>query len=451
MKKILFVGMAVAILVGCSDTDDLLTNIPLEEETTSVAELCSNVPIRFADADVSEVMDGSITRGTTGETITLPNLGLFCLAKRPINDGIAGGLNPTWSGLSKNSDLNLLSIWKKNVAVSLRCQTGINKSKVLWDAPNNAMSEEYFPYYPDKDWFAYGFVLYHPRTENIDYTYSTIKAYIRLDGTKRVFYSMAKEPKTVIGDDTDKLGFSKSYYDAISGHDPGVEELIYPYFTFEALTSAVRFNVKSKEEPNTKLHVEKIEFDDFPCIMQLGIADLRRYKTTKVAFDMKSSISKKPFILNQHDFDSLALNRFPDMAEMTTPWGHYELKEEDGTSISGKQNVDGSYKYTLTTSDMLVGGTIYIPPVYKTHSRANLKVYVTIADEAGNKYRNSSPIEVNAPSANGADGWERGKSYTIPLYLNNPAEVANNAALAEWEAADPIEVNATLTNWVQQP
>jgi hypothetical protein len=93
-----------------------------------------------------------------------------------------------------------------------------------------------------------------------------------------------------------------------------------------------------------------------------------------------------------------------------------------------------------------VGGSLYIPPVYSGHSKEELKIYITVADDAGNKYKCQSPVKVKTKT-----GWKKAASYDIPIWLDNPAEVAKDASLAEWVAAEPIEVNATLTNWVQQP
>ncbi len=435
MKKIFLVGVAVATLVGCSSNDDLQTIIPPVEETVTTEQLCSKIPFNFGGTDFEPAAGEGTTRGTTTVKYdTIQNLGLFCLAKRPINDGITQGMKPSWSGKS-SAWINQLSIWKKNVSVSLRHRQGDSGSKVIWDS---TMNGDYFPYYPDKDWFAYGFVLYYPRTENILYTQTTVRAYIKLDGTKRVSYSMAKAPKTVIGNYIDTLGFSKSYYEAIDP-DPGMEEWIYPFFNFQALTSGIRFSFYSKELPNTNFHIDKVEFDGFPCIMSLDLATMLRY-ADKTGYDMKSSIRSNPFILNDSIFNSLDLSQFP---EMTSAFGYYELHEDDGSSISGKLNADGSYKYTLNTDTITVGGTIYIPPVYRTHTRANPKVYITIADDAGNKYKCQSPVVLNAPKK----GWKKGTVYTYKLWLNNPSEVAKDASLADWSVEETYDVDATGTTW----
>lgn len=437
MKKILLVGVALVTLAGCSDQDNLQANIPLEEETIAADLLCSNVPIRFANVEADDFVKDGITRGIAGETINYPGLGLFCLGKRPINDGITEGKKPSWSGKS-SALINTYSLWRNNIPISLRYYVSKKQSKVLWDTDMYGANA---PYYPDKDYFAYGFVLYYPRTENIVQTQTSITAYIKLDGSQRVFYSMAKQPKVVLNNDIDKLGFSKSYYKAIDP-EPGVEELIYPYFTFQQLTSGIKFALYSKEEPNTKLHVEKIEFDNFPCIMKLGLATLQRY-ADKTPYDMKSSIAKNPFILNDSIYEANNLSQFPDMPSWL---GHFELYEENGEPIAGQKNPDGSYKYTLTKDTLPIGGTIYIPPVYAGHTKANPKVHITIADEAGNKYKTSTAITLNAP----IHGWQRGCSYTYKLYLNNPAEVVTNAEVANWTVTF-FDVNATTTKWVEEP
>lgn len=446
MKKILFVGMmAVAALMGCSETDGLQAESPFEEEIDLFdeeeipeEELYSNVPFNFSVAG-----ETAITRGMT--TTGFNNVGLFCLAKRPINDGITELRKPSWSGKAK-AVINQHSIWKKNIPVSVQYTTG-NSIKMVWDNP---MNKDYYPYYPNKDWFAYGFVAYHPRTENLVYTQTSITAYIKLDGRDKVLYSMAKAPKMDLSEDyLNQLSFSKSFYEELNPDgssefpEPGTEEYIYPYFHFDVLTSTLNFYFYSKGEPVNNLHIEKVEFDDFPCIMYLGLAKMLRY-ADKTAYDMKSSIAAKPFVLNDDKFEANNLSQFEELAG--GPFGHYELYEDNGDAISGQRNADGSYKYTLTTERKKVGGSIYIPPVYSGHSREALKIYITVADDAGNTYKSQSPVVVKTKS-----GWKQATSYDIPIWLNNPSQVAKDASLAEWVAADPIEVNATNTTWEELP
>ncbi len=442
MKKILFVGLvSVAALVGCNQADDLQVNNPLEEEMIPEEELYSDVPFNLSRVDFdSDTLDSSLTRSYIDtETFRgFDNVGLFCLAKRPINDGITELKNPSWSGKS-SAAINQHSVWKKNVPVSVKyaSATGVN---IIWDTP---MNPDYFPYYPAKDWFAYGFVAYHPRTENIVYTQTSVTAYIKLDGREKVLYSMAKDPKTKLKTESlNKLSFSKSFYNELdpSVFEPnsGAADFIYPYFHFETLTSTLNIFMWSKEEPQRNFHVEKVEFDNFPCIMYLGLARLLRL-ADKTAYDMKSAIVKNPFIKNDSVFDARNLSQFSDL----TSWlGHFELYDSNGESISGQKNADGSYKYAITATKQKFG-TIYIPPVYAGHTKANIRIFITIADDAGNKYKNVNPVVINAPTG----GWTKGKSYDIPIWLNNPSEVAKDASLADWKVETTYDVDATGTNW----
>ena len=240
MKKLLLVGfVSVAALTGCYNTDDLQVDNPLEEEMIHEEELYSTVPFNLSAANViGDSENKDITRSyiSNEEGRGYDNVGLFCLAKRPIKDGITEGRKPSWSGKA-SALINQYSVWKKNIPVSVRysSQSGI---KMIWDNP---MNSDYFPYYPAKEWFAYGFVAYHPRTENIVYTQTSITAYIKLDGRDKVLYSMVKTPKAVIKTESvNELGFSKSYYEELDP-EPGAEEFIYPYFSFETLTSTLNF------------------------------------------------------------------------------------------------------------------------------------------------------------------------------------------------------------------
>jgi hypothetical protein len=441
MKKLLLLGvMSVAIMTGCGDTDDMQVISPREGEILSEKELCSDVPFRFV-ADSIEIQtdfDG-VTRGSN-EGKLMDNFGLFCLAKQPIKDGVTGKKSPSWSGKA-SAEINKHSVWKKNIPISVRYSTD-NRINIIYDNPINP---DTLPYYPEKEWFSYGFVAYHPRTENIVYTQATITAYIKLDGREKVMYSMAKEPKDLFTDDeVNKWAFSKPYFEYLGeGPQSGAEEFVYPYFSFQTLTSTLNFYFFSKDEPVSNLHIDKVEFDDFPCIMMLGLATMLR-DANKIAYDMKSSIATSPFIKNDNIFSEKGLDQFP---ELTSAFGHYELYEENGESISGQKNADGSYKYTLTTEKRKMGGSIYIPPVYAAHSRSTLKIFLTLADDYGNKYKCQSPVEVPAP----ANGWGRNTQYNIKIMLNNPSEVAKDASLAEWKLGDPIVIDATSKSWTSLP
>ena len=446
-KRIMMWYVAVAGLAACMNSDDLQNSyVAGDEQYVITSDMISDVPIRFAPVNKNELLVeeesdvSSTTRGSASTSeVVMDNLGVFCLAKY----ALAGSAynTPSWS-FAKNNEYYNNCIWNNNVRAKVSSLTLKGKTSLILTCEDQD-SLHLKSYYPSNNWFAYGFVAYHPRTENIVYGYSLIKGYIKLDGKDKVIYSMAKGPKATFDDDNlNRLAFSKSYYENLPS-ELGLDEYVYPYFSFETLTSTLYFYIKSKNIPCNNLHVDKVEFDDFPCIMVLGLANLLRY-SDKVSYDMKSTIARKPFVLNKEQFEELELSQFP---ELTSPFGHFELYEPDGSSISGKKNADGSYKYTVTTEKIKVGGGLYIPPVYKDHSRASMKVYVTLADDYGNKYKCVDPVEVNVP----AGGWEKNKYYDINLTLNNPAQAAKDATLAEWEAADPIEVNATLTNWVQQP
>lgn len=444
-KRIMMWCVAIACLVACTDSDDLQNNIVAgEEQYVITSDMLSDVPIKFAPINRHDIMVeeesevSSLTRGTTSNVV-MDNLGVFCLAKYALEGSEYP--TPSWS-MAKNNAYYTNCVWNNNVRANISSTTQGGRTSLVLTCENQD-SLHHIGYYPSNNWFAYGFVAYHPRTENIVYGYSLIKGYIKIDGKDKVLYSMAKKPKAAFDDENlNRSAFSKYYYENVDA-ELGLEEYIYPYFDFETLTSTLYFYISSKSVPCTNLHVEKIEFDDFPCIMVLGLANLLRY-ADKVSYDMKSTIAKKPFVLNKEQFDELELSQFP---ELTSPFGHFELYDTDGTSISGKKNADGSYKYTVSTERMKVGGGLYIPPVYKDHSRASMKVYVTLADDYGNKYKSVNPVAVNIPEK----GWEKNKYYEIGLSLTNPAEAAKDASLAEWVAADPIEIDATNTTWEELP
>lgn len=433
-KSLLLLAIVLAILTGCANSEDVLENTFLGEEVLTDEQLQSTVPIRFAPVSITATVEEMPLTRTSASGNTITGLGMFCLGKRPINDGITDGRSPSWSGKSKNQYVNTLGVWKNNEPVSL-VVGGDNKGDIVWGDPTIGAS--YMPNYPNKDWFAYGFVAYYPRTENLVYTQTSITAYIKLDGSKPVFYAMAKEPLAGLDDDTKNLSFSKSYYEALDA-ESGTEKFINPYFEFEYLTTALNFVFYSKGEPVNNLHIDKVEFDKFPCIMMLGLAKMLRY-ANKTAYDMKSFIASNPFVWSDSVYQARELSQFEDFADGYE--GHYELYEENGESISGRTNSDGSYKYTISTEKKKVGGAIYIPP-----TKRELKLFITVADDNGNKYKCENPVLVSTKS-----GWKKGTSYDIPIWLNNPSEVARDASLAQWEPGEPIVVNATNTTWEELP
>lgn len=442
MKKAFIFSLAMVLsMVACTDADNLQTE---QEATVHGAVAISDVPIRYAPVFIRDVLvepdETSQTRGSIDvSNFSIDNVGIFCLAKATLP---GNSMLPSWSGLSKNETLKQLSVWQNNAKATFTGRDGkvadITLNTDEGDVSNalGSSSTRVVPaFYPENEWYSYGFVAYHPRTSYIQYTYSTITAYIVLDGRDNVFYSIAAEPRVSAGADFDALAFSGMYYRKIAAEEPDEGISIYPYFAVEHLTSQLNFQFQLNEKPDFNVHVEKVEFDNFPCIMQLGLAK-------RVNGKMLSNISKNPFVRNDSIY-RIALKLpelFPSISE---PFGHFELYEKDGTSISGLKNSDGNYKYNLSTEMMRVGDCIYIPPVYKSHTRSTIKLYVTVADDAGNKYKNTAPVELTAPS----NGWEKGKQYTYTLQLNPPVLSGNNVQITDWTMDETIDINAESKGW----
>ncbi len=446
---------AAACLTACNSNDLPLAAESFAEDSASFVPQESNVPIRFAPVSVQNVTEdynqAGIARRSPGTgSYSWDRLGIFCLAKYSI-EGLTAVHNPTWSGIARKADLNKYSIWKKNELGSLQFDDNTNKGKIVWGSDY----KDEFNFYPANDWFAYGFVAYYPHTENIVYTQGTITALIKVDGDDDVCYAMAAAPKTPTPPTNDtysaiyRKGFSRSYYNAISGHDSGVDEWIYPRFEFTRMMARLVFYIHMKEEPKYNLHVEKVEMEDFPCIMKVGLA-------SKTSGNMKLNLDSSPKKWFMRNYDDLNAQKVKMMAcykmdslqieenfpELSSPFGHFELREENGESISNQKNEDGTYKYALSTAWITIGGGIIIPPVYEGHSRSSLKIYVTLADDNGNTYRNRSAIVVPPPTG----GYKTGESYPVPIALSNPIPAPSDGEITDWEVESARNIT-TNSEW----
>lgn len=446
---------AAACLTACNSNDLLLDAESFNEDNASIVPCVSNVPIRFAPVDLQDVTGKSIqaaaSRRSNGTgSYSSDSVGIFCLAKYSI-EGLTEIHTPTWSGIAKKPvGINEYSIWIKNELASLQYKDNSDAGKLVWDKDY----KDETGFYPNNDWFAYGFVAYYPHTQNIVYTKGTVTALVKVDGDDDVCYAMAKKPKTVTGDSQlDRSGFSRSYYAGLS-HDSGVDEWIYPRFEFTRMMSKLVFTIRMKEEPKYNLHVEKIELENFPCIMKVGLA-------SRTSGDMKLNIDsnpKKRFIRNKADLDEQkekmracykmdSLQIEENFPELKSPLGHFELREENGEPISNQRNDDGSYKYNLSTQRIEIGGGMLIPPVYTDHSKSTLQVYVTLADDAGNTYRNRKSISVPPPQG----GYVAGYAYPVPLALTCPIPSPSDGEITDWEVEELGSINETLTQWERLP
>ena len=444
-----------AWLAGCTSGDDLPTvaGVDVDGEEDFVPEV-STVPIRFAPVDLMNVVGGisqsdSTTRGTDSQSdFSQDSVGIFCLAKYS-NEGLTETHRPSWSGISKKD--GGYSVWVKNALASIVTSPRPGQGNITWEA--NYKDE--FNFYPNNDWFAYGFFAYYPYTKNIVYTQSTITTLIRIDGDDDVCYAMAASPKTPSSPVVDsyaaiyRKAFSRAYYEAISEHDPGVDEWIYPHFQFNRIVSRVKFYFRIKENLGFNLHVDRVEVADFPCLMKMMV--------TRTSGDIKFTEYKNPYVYSMDDLggyykkisdvtplDSAQVpEEYPELKSIV---GNYLLKETNGASISGQKNADGSYKYNLTIDKQQVGGYIMIPPVTDGHpTLSKMRLYVTLCDDAGNKYCNKSPLVIPPP----VGGYLKGKTHAHTIALANLVPIGSNSEIGEWKA--DVEIlepkNTTNIDW----
>ena len=448
--KSIFLLFAAACLTACNSNDLPLAAESFAEDSASYEPRVSNVPIRFAPVDILDVTGKSIqaaaSRRSPGTgSYSSDSVGIFCLAKYSI-EGLTSVHTPTWSGVAKKpKDINKYSIWIKNELASLQYKDDSDAGQLVWD---KSMKDE-TGFYPDNDWFAYGFVAYYPYTQNIVYRKSTVTALIKVDGDDDVCYAMAKSPKTVTGDSQlDRSGFSRSYYAGLN-HDQGVDEWIYPRFEFNRMMAKLVFTIRMKEEPKYNLHVERIEVEEFPCIMKIGLAsrgsgdmklNLGSNQDKWYIRNNEDMVIQKDYMMDCYKMDSIQIEEnFPELRSVL---GHYELREENGEPISNQKNDDGSYKYNLTTERKEIGGGMLIPPV---HQRIHnyLQVYVTLADDQGNRYRNRNYISVTFPQG----GYDAGYAYPVPIALKCPVPSPSDGEITDWEVEDYGSVIVSNSAW----
>ena len=436
-KKITICMLAAITLAACTNGDELKDGLLTDELEVTDEQLASDVPIAFAPVKIADMqweatVETEPTRGGSinHEDFTMDSLGVFCLAKSEL-PGAQVAL--TWS--SSYSRI----IWAFNEMAEVK-GAGVNQGTVVWS------EERPIHFYPSNSFYTYCFVAYHPWMKYaVVEKGNNLKAYIKVDGNDDVIHSLALEAETKFSDDdVNSLAFSKQYYDAIVSQGLPWDGTL-PKFQFQHLMSRLDFSFRFDENdlPTKKLHVEKVEFNDFPCLLNLPLASFN-----KDAVLVSTSISPTSIIYVQNNTDSqlgkLVINnqKLKDIdPNFASAFGHFELREKGETPISGIQ--EGSeYKYNLTSEFKKVGDCILIPPVKNTHSKRNIGLYVTLADDSGHKYKNSTPIKLTCPTTGW--GWAMGTSYDVRIILSNPLTHKVNSAPARRSASSTDSDGVTL-------
>lgn len=422
MKKISVIfGMAILFLYACSSGDDLLTSLPVEEEPDfTVEDVTSDVPIVFGG-----ISDGraraEITRGSIDfSSFNMNDVGLFCLSTHKL-PGATESL--TWTDNPQTVDVKKTSLngWLFNAPATI-CEAAGNTGNLIIDnsVPNH--------YYPNKNWYAYDFAAYHPRTEHIVRTYDRVTAYVTVDGNDDVMYATAGDPPS----GADDKAYSYKYYKDLNSIT--MENL--PHLSFTRLSSRLNFKfyfvdnaVEMANAEGRHFRVDSVTFDDFPCIFKFDVAKRENDK-------LVVSIPERPFVLNDDDRPVKAKEGggteplFPDLG---SAFGHFWLREKNDESIRDQKDSNGRYKYQLDNATaqnpLEVGDCIFIPPVHN-HSRTTINLYVYLKDQDNNSYCNVNPILV-APPTNA--GWEINTEYTVEVQLKNPVLMYSRGSLdADW-------------------
>jgi hypothetical protein len=409
--------LAIVGLTACSGNDDV-QNDSLEAGKLARELVASDVPITFAPVELADVQWGAEPMGETrggsvnGDDFTMDSLGIFCLAKKKLADG---PVNPLWDGLTSKF-YKPYHLYADNVMASV-IGTEEGKGIIQWD------KEFKMHYYPANAWYTYGFVAYHPWTDCIVRAKKLITAYFKVDGNDDLIYAICPGPERTFGDDAvDTLGFSKQYYDAI--RTQGLDwEGTYPKLQFQRLMSRLDFYFKLDYTPTKNLHIDKVEFNNFRCIMAVPLASLDN--TNGV---MSNTIPSEPYVLNQSKLKTIKVNgdtiwkTYPEMASYT---GRFELREKGETPISGIK-AGSDYRYNLSSDPIKVGDCILIPPVLKKWSNSSISLYVTLCDDDDKKFRNKTAITIPAPDPR----WDMGTRYKVEITLNAPPGYNSSSAPA---------------------
>lgn len=409
IERLLWASVSIAIM-ACSG--DELTKEWNSDSETVVETSLSNVPIQFAPISMRDffVEAETVTRGGSvdSEDIIVDSVGIFCLAKKELDEAPK---EITWTRPYSNDLYNEHLVWTDNEMAAIKMSDDSNMGKIVW-------SEQYdMHYYPSNAWYTYGFAAYHPWTEYIAFSKSTLTAYIKVDGNDDVICAIADSPDVVFGDqnaDVDELSFSKKYYNLIYKRGLGMEGT-YPRFEFKHIMSRLDFNFRFDEVTSKNLHVDKVEFDNFYCIMKLELAKLNG--TTGTIYNPITT-STLPYVINDDKLKDVKIGgvKLMDLdPKFASAFGHFELREKGETPISGIR--EGSeYKYNLTTEFKKIGDCVLIPPVQSNTSKRNIRLYVTLCDDNGQKYRNNNAIILEMPSPR----WDIGTRYDVFITLNAP-------------------------------
>ena len=300
-------------------------------------------------------------------------------------------------------------------------------------------------FYPKQDWYTYGFVAYHPWTKYVVGAGTTVKAYFKIDGNDDIIHAIASTPEATLGEDLDNLAFSRSYFNTIRSQGLPWEGTS-PKFQFKHVLTRLNFSFRFDENdlPARNLHVDKVEFDEFPCIVQLTLASLD--KTAGVVKDMITP-SSTIYVKNSNTSELGKVVVDGDTLMYTDPnfasaFGHFELREKGETPISGIRE-GASFKYNLSSEFKKVGDCILVPPVKDTHSKRDIKLFVTLCDDNGNKFKNSSYIKITCPST----GWLMGKSYDVRITLNAPSGYGTSLAPSMSAASTSTETADGTILW----
>lgn len=407
-KQLLIFGMFAAILAACSSENDAEETVAARS-AMKPSTLQSNVPIEFEVYGLDG--DASFTRGALdGNNVSIDNLGIFCLAKRILNQDAVNaipkreGATPITWYLSAITDqyqvYKALNVWQNNIQARM-VSTGDGSSFQItyvnpWDNVN----------YPANDAYSYGFAAYYPRTEWIRYRdASRIDAFVKIDGNDDVIFATSKSPSTL-----PVQAYSAYYYD---NWTIGAK----PVFQFKHMTSRLDFYIKldAAADLSKNYYLDSVVVENFPHIMMLTMVR----SSSKVV----AAASAYCYVQNQSGCDTV-----PFLKDEKYTGNFYLRAAGDGSLRNAGIQLTTAYP----TSPM--GDGIMIPPVHKTNSVSSLNIKVYLRDDDGNIYHNGIPFVIPAPTT----GFEKSKRYKVSINVKpstGHSVVFGAHELVEW--SDP--------------
>ena len=435
MKKIgLLSAVAFASLafVGCSESE----LAPARDEAGPTEITLAGGPASlYADVSIRNRSDRrrAIIHGDNDEIVeTIPNLGVFCLARE------VQGSNPAPTQMQNiqnwfqntftnpDADMDNTSVPNNmfclihNLKSTRTTREVVAKSgkayEITWDKDTVA-------YYPTTLFYNYDFFAYYPYTDELRYKKNgkgqnhRVEAAVRIDGRTDVLWGRA----TVTDDMTEwekKYAYSAKYF----REQDSVSITTNPVVKLEHVLTRMRFLVTpgatveggSDIREAKDMTVEKIAICNVNSKHWMTVADL---DNIDMKADMLLSDPSEPvdLVLWDEEKDTVAVMKCPQELNDTVTMG-------EGIMLPPARE----YKIQIVLSRP-VQKTIQVQDYYDNDLEKWVMKDVVVWDKE--LYVSESPLVMG----NGGKIFAQGKCYDIVITIHGPKQIGLGATLKEWE------------------